>query len=233
MMNMLNKASKNTKIVVYALGGALFLTVIYFAAKNLFKGKKTPLKNKNPKKLLFIGDSLTDIDYNGKPTYTYPMKIQQKRPDLQVDVLAKGGERTKWMLDNLPNQLKGKKYDRVYIFGGLNDAYSQVTVDTAIRNNQSMVDLINQAGADAFIILGYNIDGIQTLDRIKPTRYVTTVEAFIPLIAKYKEFQKRLPNEIKNANFVPIINVDGMTTDGTHITGKAHDIFADKIIQTI
>lgn len=233
MMNMLNKASKNTKFVVYALGGALFLTVIYFAAKNLFKGKKTPLKNKNPKKLLFIGDSLTDIDYNGKPTYTYPMKIQQKRPDLQVDVLAKGGERTKWMLDNLPNQLKGKKYDRVYIFGGLNDAYSQVTVDTAIRNNQSMVDLINQAGADAFIILGYNIDGIQTLDRIKPTRYVTTVEAFIPLIAKYKEFQKRLPNEIKNANFVPIINVDGMTTDGTHITGKAHDIFADKIIQTI
>jgi lysophospholipase L1-like esterase len=233
MLPNLNNLNKSGKIALYLIGGALFVSVIYLAAKNLFKGKKTPLKNKNPKKLLFIGDSLTDIDYKGKPTYTYPMKIQQKRPDLQIDVLAEGGEITKWMLDNLPNQLKRKKYDRVYIFGGLNDAYSQLTVDTAIRNNQSMVDLINKNGADAYIILGYNIDGIQTLDRVKPTRYVTTVEAFIPLIAKYKEFQKRLPNEIKNANFVPIINVDGMTTDGTHITGKAHEIFADKIISTL
>lgn len=221
-----------TKNKWYIIGGAAIFTlaIIIAAAK---KSVKARIKNKNPKKILFVGDSLTDIDFKGSPTYTYPMKIEKKRPDLDIDVLAEGGMRTKWMIDNLPNQLKQKKYDRVYIYGGLNDAYSQVKVDTAIENNQKMVDMINEAGADAFIILGYNIDGIQTLDKIKPTKYVTTVEAFIPLIAKYKEFQKRLPKEIKNANFVPIINVDGMTTDGTHITNKAHEIFADKIIATI
>ena len=70
------------------------------------------LKNKN---ILFIGDSMTTIrDDNGNESEAwenYPNLIRKmKIAGLNVDVLAIRGKATQWMKEQLPAQLKDKKY---------------------------------------------------------------------------------------------------------------------------
>ena len=124
----------------------------------------TPINNTNPKKILFIGDSHTSIKTkDGKAvTYTFPniLKKELEPEGYTIDVLALGGMTTQWMLDNLPKQLSGKKYDRVYIYGGANDAMnSSIKLEKALENIQKMVDLSRENGADVFVNQGYIIEG--------------------------------------------------------------------------
>ena len=194
------------------------------------------LKNPNPKKILIVGDSQSAIKTSdGKDiTWTYPAVLKKHFPDKEIDVLAKGGKPTSWMLENLPAQLKGKKYDRIYIWGGGNDAFnSSINLDKTLKNFQKMVDLSNENGADAFVILGYKIDGFSDYNKMPYTAYVKDKKQYIPLIERRKQIQKRLPDEIKNARFVPIFDLGDRTNDGIHPTPEGHRIIAEKMIQNI
>ena len=185
------------------------------------------LKNPNPKKILFVGDSISTGES------TYPAIIRRDRSDLQIDTLSEGGRRTDWMLENLKSKLASNKYDRVYIYGGVNDAFSTTPISSILSNVQSMVNLINENGADAFIISGYVVDGFMDLSKFTPSKYVTEVSGFIPLIDRYKQYQSSLFKTIKNAKIIKPINLGNRTRDGIHPNGEGQRIIANEVLKTI
>jgi lysophospholipase L1-like esterase len=203
----------------------------------------TAIKNKKPKKILFIGDSHTAIKKkDGTPiSYTYPaiLKKELESKGYTIDVLALGGMTTKWMLDNLPNQLKNNKYDRVYIYGGTNDASnSSIKLETALSNIQKMIDLSRENGADVFVIVGYKIEGEK--GRLMNWKIMSTKgtllnkpEEWIPYIEKYKQLQKAIPETIKNANFILPYDLQGRTDDGIHTTAEGQKIVANIMKESI
>jgi hypothetical protein len=133
----------------------------------------------------------------------------------------------------LRNFLKNTSWDRIYIYGGINDMFSPVTVDKCLSNIQALVDLSVANGAQAYVILGYNVDGIMIAENMAFTAYVKTADGFRPFIQKYKDFQSKITKTIKNATFVPVINIDGLSSDGFHPNDKGHEIIANEIIKTI
>lgn len=182
-----------------------------------------PLDSTKKESLLFVGDSVT------AGSISYPLVIKPQLPNSIVDVLAKGGMTTKWMLDNLPNQLSSKKYDRVYIYGGINDAFNDsISIQTSINNIQKMVDLITNTGAKAVIIIGYNMDTSTDYRKIPITKYVSDATKYLPMITKYKKYQSSLLSDIKNAQFIGKFEI-GPLSDGLHPNKSQHTIIANII----
>jgi len=215
--------SESPSIVSYGNPGSINKTLV-------------PIKNTDPKNILFIGDSHTAIkNKEGKAvTYTFPniLKKELEPNGYKIDVLALGGMTTQWMLDNLPNQLKNKKYDRVYIYGGANDAAnSSITLDKALSNIQKMVDLSRNNGADVFVNQGYIIEGENgKFGNWKKMSISGTLlkkqEEWIPYIERKKELQRRIPLEIKNSNFISPYDLKGLTSDGIHANSEGQKIVA-------
>ena len=209
------------------------------------KRKKKPvsnLKNKTPKNILIVGDSLSAIENASgtKITYTYPNLLREKLKDkgITIDVLAIGGKTTDWMKKNLPSKLKEKKYDRVIIYGGGNDtSNASIKLETTLNNFQQMVDMSLENGADVFINLGYKVEGkfgdINIMPVGRPANLLNKKEELIPYIEKGKELQKLIPQKIKNATFIPIYDLESKTTDGVHPTASGHKIVAEKIYDSI
>jgi lysophospholipase L1-like esterase len=182
-----------------------------------------PLDSNTKESLLFVGDSVT------AGSISYPLVIKPQLLNLNIDVLAKGGMTTKWMLDNLPNQLSARQYNRVYIYGGINDAFNDsISIKTSISNVQKMVDLITNAGAKAVVIIGYNMDTSTDYRKIPTTKYVSDVAKYIPMIEKYKKYQSSLLTDIKNAEFIGKFEI-GPLSDGLHPSKSQHKIIANII----
>ena len=222
--------------VFLAIGIALVVTTTIIL---LVASKKLRLKNKNAKKILFVGDSQVAIkNPSGEAiTYTYPNILMKKFPDKQFDVVAIGGKKTSWMIENMKEALKKNKYDRVYLHGGGNDVNSPTPLNTTLSNFQTMVNMANENGADAFVVLGYKIEGesgkFGNPYILQPTPYVTTPQECMPYIEKRKDLQKLLESKIQNANIVPIYDLQSQTSDGIHPNAKGHQIVAEKIANTI
>ena len=195
--------------------------------------------NNNPKNILIVGDSQSSIkNIQGRPIkYTYPNFLKPKLKDLgiQLDVLALGGKTTDWMRKSLAERLKTNKYDRIIIYGGGNDtSNASIPLKTTLNNIQQMVDMSKKNGADAFVNLGYKIEGKFGDYRIIPlTKYLKKQEDWIPYIEKRKELQKLIPNAIKGATIIPIYDLQSNTTDVIHPTQKGHKIVSDKIYESI
>lgn len=228
---------RRTKIILgISIGASLILTtlLIYFAKRN-----KVKVKNKNPKRILIVGDSQSAIkDASGnRITYTYPNLLQRDlaSKDITIDVLALGGKTTDWMKTNLPSQLANNKYDRVIIYGGGNDtSNASIPLETTLSNIQQMVDMSRNNGADAFVNLGWKVQGDFGNYRIMPlTPYLDKQEDWIPYVEKRKQLQKLLPQKIQNANFIQPYDLQSLTKDGIHPTAEGHKIVAEKIKQSI
>lgn len=210
----------------YIVAIAIGIVGLGFASAFILN-KLVRLKNKNPKKILFVGDSITTGDS------AYPSKIRSQRSDLQIDTLSQVGKKTSWMLDNLKTKLANEKYDRVYIYGGVNDAFSSTPINETLSNLQQMVDLINNNGADAFVIEGYEVDGFMDNQKMPTTQYVSSKEDYLPLIETYKQYQNNISKTIKNANIIKAINLGTLTSDGIHPNNEGQQIIADQILKTI
>lgn len=228
------------KIPILVTTALISSVVVAIVIDRYMLRKTVKIKNKKPKKLLFVGDSQTAIETaSGKPIkYTYPNLLRKKFPELQIDVLALGGKVSQWALDNLPKQLAKDKYDRVYIYTGGNDTSNKsIPLEKTIANIQKMVDLSNEHGADAYVGLGWKIEGEKGKfgnHNIMPlTKYVNTAEKWLPYVEKRKEFQKRLPKEIKNANFVPVYDLKQNTSDGIHPNSTGHKMVAEEYAKTL
>lgn len=228
------------KILKYSLiaGGSLLMigTIILVGKKILDRNngenlpdRKTTKKMDAGSKILFVGDSIT-----AGTGYSYSYLIKNKLTDMVVDILAKGGMQTSWMLTNLPTQLATKKYDRVYIYGGINDMFSGVTEAKAVANVQAMVDLAIKNGADIYVILGYDAKKFMTEKNLKPTIYVPTVAGMIALRDKYIRYQNLLKSSIKNAVIVPQFDLDpSYNSDGIHPTAAAHVLIENILLKNL
>ena len=175
-----------------------------------------PLEASTTEKILFVGDSISAIQ---TPTgemvsWTYPAQVKKSLPNAVVDVLAIGGKQTSWMLESLPNQLATTKYNRVYIYGGTNDIFSQIPIKTVLSNVQKMVDLAISNGAKAYVIIGYSTQNMD-YTKMPATKYVPNKTDYIPMIEKYKEYQESIPTTITNAQFIGIFDI-GTLSDGFH-----------------
>lgn len=219
----------------FLIGGVLSVAIVgFFLSRAL---GRAVLKNPKPKKILFVGDSITAVkDSKGNNiTSTYPNYVKNELAlnNISVDVLAKGGQPTSWMLQNLPTMLQNK-YDRVYIYGGVNDAWnSSIKPNVPFENIQKMVDLINQSGADAFIIIGYEPYGFMDYQKMPVTIYQKSKEDNIPLIKEYADFQVQLPKTIKNATFIPKFSLGNRTSDGIHPNAEGQKMIAQTILKSV
>jgi len=214
---------------------AVSLLTIYSYSKK--RSGNIRIKNKKPKSILIVGDSQSAIvSSDGKPiSWTYPNFLQKKLSNLgvKIDVLASIGKTTKWMKESLAERLKSAKYDRIYIYGGGNDASNaSIDLEKSLSNVQSMVDMSNKSGADTFVNLGYRIDNFSDYRKMPLTEYITDKTQWIPLIERRKVFQKML-RSVKNTNFVPVYDLNGLTNDGIHPTQEGHKIIAQKVYNTI
>lgn len=242
---------KTKKIILISVLGIILVTLTSVVIVRQVRKRRgrlnggedsVPVKNSNPKTILIVGDSQSAIKnaQGGNITYSYPNILKEKFKDsgVTIDVLALGGKTTKWMLENLPSQLAKKKYDRVIIYGGGNDtSNASIPLDTTISNIQKMVDLSRENGADAFVNLGYKVEGkfgdINILPVGRPANLLKKKEDWIPYVQKRKDLQKLIPEKITNATFIPVYDLESKTTDGIHPTSAGHKIVAEKIYESI
>ena len=234
----------NNKNKWLIIGGAILIasaTILtaYLIVKRRKGNGLIKIKNKNPKKILIVGDSQSAVETSdGKRiTYTYPNVLQNKLSSegVTIDVLAKGGMPTSWMRANLPAKLKSKRYDRVYIYGGGNDTSNMsIKQSTTLKNIQDMVDMSRENGADVFVNLGYKVQGDFGNYKIMPlTPYLDKREDWIPFVERRKELQKAIPKNIKNANFIMPYDLKSLTSDGIHPNAEGHKIVAEVFYDTI
>ena len=86
--------------------------------------------------VMFVGDSLSA----GKGA-TWNYLLEKDHPKWNVTHVVKGGMKTDWMLNNMLPKLKEKKYDKVFIYGGTNNAFWVGTsLSNAVSDIQKMVD---------------------------------------------------------------------------------------------
>lgn len=171
--------------------------------------KEEPKNNSN-KKILIVGDSIT---VDSKYTWSGIYKAQKK--DLNVEILAKGGEQlTAWMKPQLEARLKTNKYDKVYIYGGVNDCYAGKKTSTILGALQSMVNTVRASGAEVIVITGYDAEIDMGDNSTKPTKYVKTKAEMEKFLTEYRTFQKSI-NTIQNAKIVPKTSI-GVIGDGFH-----------------
>ena len=220
------------KKLFYTVTTMIGITIIYFTVKKFFGKKAQPVGS-----VLFVGDSITAIEYNGEPvTWTYPNIIKKElaSKNVKVDVVAKGGKRTDWILTNLTEKLKTNKYDRVYIYGGVNDMFSSTTKESALQNVQKMVDLIKSNGGEPYVIIGYDAETFMDENKLKPTSYVPTKAGMVKLKNRYIDYQNSLADTIKGATIVDKFDIpSSMTSDGVHPTPSGQKIIAKKLLESL
>jgi lysophospholipase L1-like esterase len=220
------------KKLFYPISTLIGVIIVYFLV-NRFSNKRTrPVGS-----VLFVGDSITAIEYNGKPiTTSYPNIIKQQLSSkgTKVDVLAVSGKDTTWQLANLTEKLKANKYDRVYVYGGVNDIFGGVSKEKALANIQKMVDLINRNGAEAYVIIGYNAEKFMDENKLKMTSNIPTKSRLIELKNKYIDYQNSITRIIKNAHIVDRFDISSnMTNDGIHPTPSGQKIIANILLKNL
>jgi lysophospholipase L1-like esterase len=213
--------SKNKWLIIGGLGilGLGVITAILLESI-------TPIKNKNPKKILFLGDSITASESS------YANQIKQSLKDLDITVKASVGKKTSWMLQSLIDLLKTNSYDRIYVYGGINDIFSGVSRNEALSNIQQIVDLGNSKGSDVFVIEGIDPKGFMDIEKMPLTQYISSKDQYLPLIDKYDDFQNNL-KATKGAKLIKKFNINGETGDGIHPNSKGQQMIFNEIKSTL
>lgn len=216
---------------------AILLTGVIITSFLLYKRKKTQLKLK---KVLFVGDSMTTIrnkdgqEDNSMETYPNKLKKPLSERGILTNVLAVAGKTTSWMLENLSNELKTNKYDGVFVFGGVNDTFRKVPLQERINNIQKMVDLINEIGAKAYVIVGYDTDNVWEEYLLNPYQWgLKTKSDILEVKKQYIDYQKELKDKIKNAEFVEFNLGKGSAYDGVHPNSIGNTKIASEIYNVL
>ena len=221
------------KIIVVSIAIGVGLASLYyiFGGKKSTKSQKKATDKINPKglKIAFMGDSYTSM-----PKWGWQAILAKNYGFTEIN-RAKGGMRTSWMLQQTQDYLSKEKPDYYFIMGGANDAYSSVTINTAVNNIQKMIDTANQYGVKPVVVIGYNARKVQVENpRQKPTqsqlnRGITQATLW-GMAQKYYQMQLQMRN-LKNAIIVPIWEgaEQSDAPDGLHLSAKAHARLADYV----
>lgn len=196
-------------------------------------------KKSKSKSVLFVGDSMTTTqDKNGVEvdgSYNYPNLIRRmKISGLDIDTLAIAGKTTDWMKQELPNKIKSKKYDDVYIYGGTNDIFRGSEINKVVDNIQNMVDMSIQQGAKPHVIIGYNTSQAWEENLLNPIQWgLKNKEDILKIKQKYINYQDALKNGIKNAELIFINMGKGTTYDGVHPNLEGNKIISETIFKSL
>jgi lysophospholipase L1-like esterase len=179
--------------------------------------------------VMFVGDSLS-----AAPGFTWNYLLAKDHPDWNVTHVVKGGMKTDWMLKNMLPKLKEKKYDKVFIYGGTNDAFwINVPLSSAVSNVQKMVDAVKNQGGTAYVFLGYDAKSVMTDEALKPTKYCDK-----PCMKKGRDrtaqLQQDLDSQITGAVIIPTIQGNSKwTADGTHPGPAQHQLMKSHVSKHI
>lgn len=173
------------------------------------------IESKDSPSILIIGDS-----HSVDAGFTYSSLLKKNFENVVIG--AVGGKRTSWMKTELSKQLSNQKFDKVIIWGGANDMFSNVSISEALSNIQQMVDMVNSQGGTAYVIIGFNQTIFSVKGKFKGTKYATP-EQMDKMREKYIDFQKQLPSSISNAIIIPVFEIDNShTSDNAHGNSTAH-----------
>ena len=180
------------------------------------------LSHTTPKKVLYIGDSLTCYKGGWQDQVSKEFGYSSSN-------ISKGGKRTSWMLTTLKEHLKtNNNYDKVFIYGGCNDAYSHVTLTSAVTNIQEMVDLCIKYKIEPIVVVGYDPNLVQT-----KTSYDAKTTKFHR--DRYVELQELMVKHLVNCK---IVKMDTTVTrkdsdDGIHLKASGHKKFSNWVINQL
>ncbi len=198
--------------------------------------------NNQVKSILVIGDSQSTITTSqGKPiNWTWPKVLERllKPCGVKIDVVAKGGKTSKWMLEEGKKKLLTGHWDRVIIYGGGNDASNMsIPLETTITNFQKLIDLAVADSSEVWVNLGWKIEGkfmdINILPVGRPANLLSKRTDWLPYIEKRKQLQILLKERLINCQFIEPYDLQSKTSDGIHPTAEGHKLVANFILQTI
>jgi lysophospholipase L1-like esterase len=164
-------------------------------------------------RILIIGDSISTYD-NG-----WQEKLCERK-GLNCTNLSLGGKRTDWMLATLRKELRSNiSYTQIIIYGGVNDIFSYVPIDTAVNNVKKMIVLSKELDIKPIIIIGYNPNTIMFNTWVKDKQLESKLRN------RYIEYQIKLMklDEVMIVPMVPTQTSD--TDDGIHLNSKGHKTF--------
>jgi hypothetical protein len=99
------------------------------------------------KYVLFIGDSHTS-NPNGWQS------ILSNNTKMRMNNISVGGKTTGWMLERAKESIHSG-LDYCFIYGGANDMYnSKITIESAVKNVQRIVNICNSKGVYPVVIIG-------------------------------------------------------------------------------
>jgi hypothetical protein len=166
------------------------------------------------KYVLFIGDSHT----SNPGGWQYILSNETK---MRMNNISVGGKTTGWMLERAKESIH-EGLDYCFIYGGANDMYnSQITIESAIRNIQRMVNICNSKGVKPIVITGF--DALTCVNTPDNPNYKI----------KYSNFQHELLNKIQGANVIQTYVVSKKDCwDGLcHMAPSGHRKMANCIIK--
>ena len=196
----------------------LLLIIIILLSTTLFEPQSKP-------NVLVIGDSLS--------SYTGGWQdIISKKLNYNLTNVSKSGAKTDWMLSKLKSQLRyqlrcGSKYDIVYIYGGINDVFSNIEQNTTISNICEMIELCNGYDVKPYIIIGYNPHTV--MESALPTEIISYRKI------GYFKLQQRIQSEIKQEYIIRMNRSISKTdvSDGIHLNPSGHYKLANWILTHI
>ena len=206
---------RNTLIAVFvpsAIAGAYFG---YLAYKKYKDNKKAVGCNAS---FLFIGDST--MAYSN----SFGKKLLKHCPDAKIEIRAKSGQKTDWMVPQLEEALaSGKKYDVITILGGSNDIFARLKTDKTKLNLQNMYNMAQQHGAQVVAVTPPN-----------KKFYPRTRDQHRELIRNLWSWIKGNPSVDHFIDLENLVAKENLfASDKQHINDKGHEIVKDEFIKQV
>lgn len=176
-------------------------------------------KDGKVRSILFIGDS------NTAANFSYADQLKKRFPELNIKKIAKVGEKTDWMFNQLYEELGKNEYDVVAILGGSNDIYATGRTDRTKQSLDSMYKLAHARGSKVLAVTPPNKDF-----------YVNKTDQKQALLYDLVEWMKRnrnidfLVDWHKLTNNISFFN----SSDGyLHANANAHSVLANQSAQKL
>jgi lysophospholipase L1-like esterase len=172
------------------------------------------------KKILFVGDSMTS--YTGGWHHQLAKKLGKQYANVSIP-----GKRTDWMKLKLIETLKtDDNFSTCFIYGGINDGFAYVKVESALKNVQDMVDICNKHGIQPVVVLGYDPSKVMV-------NFTTNKDNLDFHRKRYIQIQELFMTQLKNCKVIPIAQtIERLDSeDGVHFKSSGHKKFADWVYE--
>lgn len=171
----------------------------------------------SPPTIIFMGDSLTCYQHGWQDQVTKYWKGNSIN-------LAQGGKRTSWMLIELQNRIPTIKADYLFIYAGINDAFSLIDPNQSINNLQQMINLSLDHQIKPVVVVGYNPAKVNLR-----TPYMLEIEDRCR--KNYINLQQKMIH-LKGCQIIPMENsiTRSDSNDGIHLTASGINKFSKWVI---